>query len=115
MEAVVEKKCPSCRSMHVENTKCCVSCIVKAKARYDLKKEEILQKSKEDRIKNPDKYKQINKKKYENHKQEIQQKTKNIIRSIKKKYHNNGKNIIRNIKKKYHNNDKNITMNIKRK
>ncbi|AGE58963.1 hypothetical protein PBCVOR070422_071R [Paramecium bursaria Chlorella virus OR0704.2.2] len=83
MEAVVEKKCPSCRSMHVENTKCCVSCIVKAKARYDLKKEEILQKSKEDRIKNPDKYKQINKKKYENHKQEIQQKNKEYYQEHK--------------------------------
>jgi len=76
MEAVVEKKCPSCKSMHVENTKCCASCIVKAKARYDLKKEEILQKSKEDRIKNPDKYKKIADTYRETHRVEINERQK---------------------------------------
>jgi hypothetical protein len=76
MEAVIEKKCPSCKSMHVETTKCCVSCIAKAKARYDLKKEEILQKSKEYSITNKEKIKQNKAKYYKDNKEYFQNKSK---------------------------------------
>lgn len=76
MEVIIEKKCPSCKSKHNETTKCCASCIVKSRARYLLKKEEILQKAKEDRIENPEKHKQQNKKNYEKHKEERQRKNK---------------------------------------
>ena len=102
MEMIIEKKCPSCKSIHTGDTKCCETCKSMAKARYNLKKKEILQKAKEERIKNPTKYKNKHAEYYQENKDEIlmkankhYQENKNKINIKKAEYYQENKDEVK--------------------